>query len=395
MHFRYEATTSTEQIWNDTLLFPSVSICNVNIFSNNITTQKYPALAQIYSGTFKQQEHSPYPNANQPNVHTSDTTLEYNETVLNIFRQLLPPINKVFLECSWKNSPFTCTEHIDTITSDNALCYHFPAKNTTLDLYTYQPGSEFGFYAIMDIQQEDYLMTMKMYKYSAGMKISITDHGIIPVTSVSGISIEPGKQYDVGIVRTERYRLSTPYAKSECIDSDQYNYEYCLATCQNNIRFDQCNCTMLSDGDDACLISIIPTCSDFKNNDYYTGKCDCKPSCEEITYTASLSSLRYPSDVGYNHMENVENRTKEYMEKNYIWLDVFYKNMEFITIIQNPAMTLTQVIGDIGGQLGLCLGASLVTIAELLDLFIKCMVKLACREPTSKKNQVSVINRKF
>ena len=51
---------------------------------------------------------------------------------------------------------------------------------------------------------------------------------------------------------------------------------------------------------------------------------------------------------------------------------MYYRTLEVTEVTQNPALTWWQVLSDLGGALGLCLGASVVTAFEFAEFF--CVV---------------------
>ena len=64
---------------------------------------------------------------------------------------------------------------------------------------------------------------------------------------------------------------------------------------------------------------------------------------------------------------NVTQKSFDYLSKNMISLYVFYQSMGYDTIEQVPAKTGSEIIAEIGGQMGLFLGASLITVFEILQ----------------------------
>ena len=49
---------------------------------------------------------------------------------------------------------------------------------------------------------------------------------------------------------------------------------------------------------------------------------------------------------------------------------------------------MTALLANIGGLLGLCLGASVITLIEIVELLLSCCVKLASRLCCDKKGKV-------
>ncbi len=66
-------------------------------------------------------------------------------------------------------------------------------------------------------------------------------------------------------------------------------------------------------------------------------------------------------------------------------MDIFYEELTYESIQQQPAFVIGSLIGEIGGFLGLLLGASVLTVCELLDYLI---MKVSCK--MKNKSQVKV-----
>ncbi len=58
---------------------------------------------------------------------------------------------------------------------------------------------------------------------------------------------------------------------------------------------------------------------------------------------------------------------------NFLLVDIFYQDLSSETIKQNVAFELLSLFSEIGGFLGLLLGASAITVCELLD-YLSLMV---------------------
>ena len=65
-------------------------------------------------------------------------------------------------------------------------------------------------------------------------------------------------------------------------------------------------------------------------------------------------------------------------------VDIFYQDMSHEEIQQNIAFKFESLLSEIGGFLGLLLGASILTVCELVDfLLVSCFHKLKQRQQRS------------
>ena len=51
-------------------------------------------------------------------------------------------------------------------------------------------------------------------------------------------------------------------------------------------------------------------------------------------------------------------------------VDIFYQVLRYEEIIQNKAFEFLSLLGEIGGFLGLLLGASIITVCEMVDFIL-------------------------
>eukprot|EP00057_Strongylocentrotus_purpuratus_P018465 XP_011672939.1 PREDICTED: acid-sensing ion channel 5-like [Strongylocentrotus purpuratus] len=74
--------------------------------------------------------------------------------------------------------------------------------------------------------------------------------------------------------------------------------------------------------------------------------------------------LKYNAEIrGHVVGENASDWTRRNMAK----VEIFYDEFNYEYIRQDPAYTIPDLLSDIGGQLGLWLGLSIITIFEFFE----------------------------
>ena len=64
-------------------------------------------------------------------------------------------------------------------------------------------------------------------------------------------------------------------------------------------------------------------------------------------------------------------------------IDVFYKELKYEKIEQRPAFELFSLLSEVGGFLGLLLGASVLTVCEVVDYFcLRCLRRFERQKKT-------------
>ena len=72
------------------------------------------------------------------------------------------------------------------------------------------------------------------------------------------------------------------------------------------------------------------------------------------------------------------NSTSFDFDKNMVYLDIFYDELSVTKFKQVPAMTWSALLADLGGQMGLFLGMSAITAAEVVEYFVRKIYRV-CR----------------
>src|SRR6218665_31053 len=154
------------------------------------------------------------------------------------------------------------------------------------------------------------------------------------------------------------------------------------------------------------LVKKIKCADDVKDrvmaNATLLSQCGCHPSCNEALYDVAYSLSQWPSqgidgDTVYHeimkeqdYIGRFSSREKRDFYDNYVdedikralkdfsKINVFVSDADVFLTAEEPAMTLTQLISDIGGQLGVWIGVSVLTIAEVLEILILTLMEF-CR----------------
>ena len=61
--------------------------------------------------------------------------------------------------------------------------------------------------------------------------------------------------------------------------------------------------------------------------------------------------------------------------ENFLQVDIFYKELNYEKITQQKAFELVSLFSEVGGFMGLLLGASVLTVCELLDYLTTIIVR--------------------
>jgi len=196
--------------------------------------------------------------------------------------------------------------------------------------------------------------------------------------SDNGFNVAPGFFYEISVNRIFSYKLGLPYnnclkdVKSiDSFDSHLYrymiqstNYSYrqkdCLMHCAGRELYNYLNITNKTDRWEN-IIAEYPYYYDtikilylkvLKKGIYET--CfDCPEECDSIQYDVSHSITKL----------SIQN-------ENIVSFTVYYENLQYTVIDQIAQMNVFDLISNIGGNLGLFIGISFLSFAELIELLV-------------------------
>ena len=294
------------------------------------------------------------------------------------------------------------------IIPDYGLCYTFNNRvSQTL------PGVGNGLSVLINIDQEDYTETYKRGHHEAGLKFVVNNERDPPLVDTLGLAVPPGFRTYAAIRRTDHINLPKPHGKCKPveIDDDYRGKKQCLIDCRLDFITGECNCRPLGYSDRG----DYPLCSPAKSSDCVKkaiqkyrssdtpSTCDCPTPCTDATFSTSLSMTVFPSDKisgeytkTLSKDEKVRGAVNEFDDnniqsfdpgKNLVYLDIFYDELSVTQFKQVPAMTWSALLGDLGGQMGLFLGMSAITAAEVIEYLVKKIYRLF-RGGQSSSNKV-------
>ncbi|PFX34958.1 Degenerin unc-8 [Stylophora pistillata] len=225
----------------------------------------------------------------------------------------------------------------------NCFVFNLGGKQKSSVLHQTKPGISQGLMLEMNIQQQEYLDTTS----GAGVRVDISDQGQMPFPLESGVSLAPGFSTMIGLKKTIFERID-PANDVSCIFGKQLSFD--------------------GNGDE-CAES-------------------CVPPCRSVQLKKSTSLEVWPSEKYKETDSEFKFSEEDFDSKNNLRLHVFYQELEEEIIKEAISYTIDGFISDIGGQLGLWVGVSVLTLAEFLEL-ITTLCRFAFKKYT-KRNEVVV-----
>nr|XP_043886111.1 acid-sensing ion channel 1C-like isoform X4 [Solea senegalensis] len=388
----YPAVTKIYMAWAHNLSFPAVTFCNKNVFRVSTVTKHdlyhsgywmdlmYPNHTVMERSLSILKDNQKHGLLNLLDFSNYTPPPNYHINTTEMMGRLGHQLEDMLLECRFRGE--TCTyKNFSTIYTRYGKCYTF---NSGLDgnplLTTLKGGTGNGLEIMLDIQQDEYLPVWgetDETSYEAGIKVQIHSQSEPPFIDQLGFGVAPGFQTFVSCQQQLLQYLPPPWGdcKSTPIESEffsTYSITACRIDCETRYLLENCNCRMvhMPGTSTVCTPEQYKDCADpaldflvEKDNDY----CVCQTPCNMTRYGKELSMVKIPSKASAKYLAKKFNKTEQYIGENILVLDIFFEALNYEKIEQKKAYEIAGLLGDIGGQMGLFIGASVLTILEIFD----------------------------
>ncbi|XP_053382877.1 degenerin unc-8-like [Mercenaria mercenaria] len=301
----------------------------------------------------------------------------------------------LILSCTWQGmscSPANFTYHRSQMYGN---CYTINTfNNGNAALSTNYAGPLMGLVLELNIEQDEYIAALSP---DAGVRITIHPRGTYPFPEDDGISVPPGFKTSIGIAKTELTRLPPPHGDCGSSGLDvtnlyvrdfgtSYSKQTCLKSCVQQQLLDICGCVTSyfyvpenvsvcsaygSGNDSTCTDDTICKQLDECNR-------RCPTPCTETKYEFTSSMSKWPSEQYEDHLDaKISKSMSTFMDEDdradsedtLAKVEIYFRELVYEKIEQQKAYESQNLISDIGGQLGLWLGLSAITVGELLEFF--------------------------
>jgi hypothetical protein len=174
-----------------------------------------------------------------------------------------------------------------------------------------------------------------------------------------------------------------------------YDQDFCFTICFQDKLIDKCNCSDIitptirsakyceNDDELECLNQF----NDLFSKSDLNSLCEnaCKQQCQSIEYKLSLSTsvfptLSYAEDIkkGYSRLfpfKATDAELMDFVKNGFLKLIVNYENLRYTSVDEDPVMNFEKLTSELGGQLGLFIGVSILSFAEGIELIISfCII---------------------
>ncbi|KAK1798691.1 hypothetical protein P4O66_006977 [Electrophorus voltai] len=296
--------------------------------------------------------------------------------------------------------PSMCVSDLQVYTR-YGKCYTFNG-NRTLAKRARAGGTGRGLELMLDVQQDEYLPIWRETNETtleAGIRVQIHSQDEPPYIHQLGFGVSPGFQTFVSCQEQRLSYLPQPWGNCRAsLDPvipgyDTYSVSACKLHCESIQVQRECNCRLLHMPGHADVCTPTKAkCADRALallEKSIRGLCSCETPCNVTRYGKELSMVKIPSRGSARYLSRKYHKTEEYIRDNFLVLDIYFEALNYETMEQKKAYDIAGLLGDIGGQMGLFIGASILTILEILDYIyevVKSRIK-AFQRPQKNQNQ--------
>ncbi|XP_017164790.1 acid-sensing ion channel 4-A [Poecilia reticulata] len=306
------------------MVFPAVTICNINRFRFSALTD-----ADIYHLA----NLTGLPPKNRDGHKPTDLMYPAPD-MQDIFNRTGHQLEEMLMSCNFSGQNCSA-EDFSVVYTRYGKCYTFNGNKTT-SKKTKQGGMGNGLEIMLDIQQDEYLPIWRETNETsleAGIRVQIHSQDEPPYIHQLGFGVSPGFQTFVSCQEQRLTYLPQPWGNCRSTSRekfpgyDTYSISACRLLCETNEVMRVCNCRMV----------------------HMPGK---EQMFSELLFSVSFFS---------------------FYRDNFLVLDIFFEALNYETIEQKKAYDVAGLLGDIGGQMGLFIGASILTVLEILDYIYELM----------------------
>jgi hypothetical protein len=231
------------------------------------------------------------------------------------------------------------------------VCFKF----STLEKVS-RPGIDGGLQFYANINRTEYPFASVF----VGLRVIVTQPGIAIVSQLPFVIVPPATFQYIALERQDVRRVrDKPWSKCNSTDP-AYTQAHCRELCHSEEVRKQCNCREWGDvkeGLEYC--QNLLECHELFD-DVALAKCeeDCvQPPCSEDVFStqSSTQSLYSP------------NETRQELFKDGAYVHVNYQAMRKEALTETKEMTLSVLLANIGGQMGLFVGISVISIIEIFS----------------------------
>lgn len=265
--------------------------------------------------------------------------------------------------CAFNGEECSHTDFIIFVDDAFGNCFSFNnANRSKAPFQTSFVGPNSGLHLELDVQNNEYVWLSQ----SVGARVVVHDPYQNPTPHDQGINVSPGFETSIGLSKIMFRRLEYPY-KDKCkVYERGDSKKLCDSVCHQKMVSEFCGCSKGQFEKHCDITNITELCCVYRGRkDEENITCDCPLECVLSNYELKISSGVWPADPRNIGNENL--RTLAEIRETRVKVKIYYETLEQIVYQQKAMFEDSEVLSQIGGQMGLWLGLSLAAMFECLE----------------------------
>ncbi|XP_011405345.1 PREDICTED: acid-sensing ion channel 4-like [Amphimedon queenslandica] len=366
--------------------FPSVTVCNQNFYKDlNVSNETNALIHHLFhSGGFLHDIN-----------RTQQCKIDEDRHDFELQDLLIPKENNFIHYCAFSHQAeseiMLCKDKFFPTLTPAGICYTFNGvRSKTRAPKMTTTGKRYGLRLILNIEQE----THPVFDGVAGVQVIVHESNDIPRPNLHGVGVSPGQNVDIGVKRAIMFDETD---QDECIKDNGKDLPflpgvvYSQYACRQNELYESladknlCNCIIdpFELGNATC--SSHDLCCLQQQFTEHDRNSSCRPPCKYTYYDIMNSYSSFPEGHALTEIKNSINASEDYIKKNFLSASVFLQALETRETTTRYSYGVVELLGELGGNLGLFLGISIISVMELLVLVIDEVKKCVCPKKVKQK----------
>ena len=419
---QYDVVTETRDYPEAPILFPTLTICNVNPFTSHN--------ASIYIENHKTSRLNSLDDLFKANDRALYTAMGLSDEQKIKFGY---KIEDILIFCKFNGKKCSANDFKWYYMYDYGNCYQFNSLNSLGEdnlTKTYKPGSKNGLYLELYASESEYMNSVKP---EIGLIVFINHFDVRPGSN-GGISLTPGTLSNIAVRKQIKQMSASPFSTCvelstadfnrtlyDVLNRDGYRYRQndCFDLCLQTMIIEHCGCfsleyAKLNNANRSCMTHSDMSCMEnmylkfVDQNLVDLCQVYCPLECDSVEYPVFLSSNSFPcgkytellmnNSVFIKHLalkgyklSNLTSADSHSLAKqSLLALNVYFDDLKYTLISESPKTSIFDLIANIGSALGLFIGISLLSFFEILEYMME--LGLICFE-SFKENKFSISNK--
>ena len=387
----FEVVTKIRVIRQQPAEFPTITICNLNRLSTINDKEIYDQYHEIFQNFSYIDKQFYFP------IITYNLSQKTNNSLGFKLKELITECFFGQFECNYDD------DFVQVYYYSYGKCFRFNSgSNSSGHKIEPKTINDQGFMYGLKLNVFTGFPEFSFLKESSGLFLVIHNSTVNPSIN-EGFKVSTGLETNIAVNRVFTYKKEKPY--SECVldadtkypdfmipyfkDSNQIKYfqEECIYLCYQSIVISQIGCF---DPDFDKLNSTQPCSSvddvyKYKNLDniatdlYQECKSKCPVQCDSLEYNYFISQTNLPNSLDKDTSEFNSSKIDSY-KNSHLSLNIYYNSFYYTVIEEVVKIDIIDLVSGIGGTIGLFIGCSVLSIAEIFELIFLLIDALLKRE---------------